>query len=97
MIKTLISLLLVSLLSGCASLVPSPSPDEPKLVKNESKPEIAQNDEDNEDGDLIDNEMPVNNYDSRLKVRHEEYKNLKNEKKVEAKITVAHGKLIINY
>jgi curli production assembly/transport component CsgG len=36
MTKTLISLLLVSLLSGCASLVPSPSPDEPKLVKNES-------------------------------------------------------------
>jgi curli production assembly/transport component CsgG len=27
---------LVSLLSGCASLVPSPSPDEPKLVKNEN-------------------------------------------------------------
>lgn len=72
---------------------------EDKLVKNESKLEMAQNDEDNEDenGDLIDNEMPVNNYDSRLKVRHEEYKNLKNEKKVEAKKTVAHGKLIVNY
>jgi curli production assembly/transport component CsgG len=36
MTKTLISLLLVSLLSGCASLVPPPNLDEPKLVKNES-------------------------------------------------------------
>lgn len=36
MTKTLISLLLVSLLSGCASLVPPVSTDEPKLVKNES-------------------------------------------------------------
>ena len=36
MTKTLISLLVVSLLSGCASLVPPLSLDEPKLVKNES-------------------------------------------------------------